>query len=174
LRNWCSRGISYPNQKGTFKVKNIRAARRVVVTSDGVGVVSHVGSMLVAELADRLGFTMAASEVMAEGSKRSRRHDPGVVLTQMAVMLVDGGDCLSDLQSLRNQPELFGEVASHPTAWRAVSSGWAAEAVEAARREARRVAWSSGVAPESLTLDFDATLVTAHSEKQDAAATYSC
>jgi len=143
-----------------------------MVTPDGDGVVSHVGSMLVAELADRLGFTKTASGVMTEATKRSRRHDPGVVLTQLAVMLVDGGDCLSDLQTLRNQPELFGEVASHPTAWRVVSSGWATEAIEAARREARRAAWAAGAAPETVTLDFDATLVTSHSEKEDAAPTY--
>ncbi len=153
-------------------MKDIRAAQRVVVTPDGDGVVSHVGSLLVAELADRLGFTRAASTVMTHTTKRSRRHDPGVVLTQLAVMLVDGGDCLSDLETLRNQPELFGEVASHPTAWRAVASGWAASALESARRSAREAAWSAGMAPETVTLDVDSTLVTAHSEKEDAAPNY--
>ena len=153
-------------------MNDIRAARRVVVTPDGAGVVSHVGTMLVAEVADRLGFTRAASSVMTNVAQRSRRHDPGVVLTQLAVMLVDGGDCLSDLQTLRNHPELFGSVASHPTAWRAVSSGWATEAIETARRQARASAWAAGAAPTSVTLDFDATLVTAHSEKEEAAPTY--
>lgn len=32
----------------------------------------------------------------------------------------DGGDCLSDLAVLRDQPALFGPVASTPTAWQAV------------------------------------------------------
>ena len=45
------------------------------MTPDGDGVVSHVGSMLVAELADRLGFTRAASGVMAEG-----RSAPGATI----------------------------------------------------------------------------------------------
>jgi hypothetical protein len=35
-------------------------------------------------------------------------------------MLADGGECLSDLAVLREQPELFGPVASTPTAWRVV------------------------------------------------------
>jgi hypothetical protein len=161
-----------PNQKGTFKVNDIRAAQRVVVTPDGDGVVSHVGSLLVAELADRLGFTEALSAGMAETVVRSRRHDPGCILTHLAVTLVDGGDCLSDLRVLRNQPELFGEVASHPTAWRAVSSGYAAEAITAACRDARATAWAAGMAPESVTLDVDSTLLTAHSDKEDAAPTY--
>src|SRR5579862_7362109 len=154
------------------KMHVTRAAQPVTVTPDGDGVVSHVGSLLVAEVADRLGFTKVASAGMSVLSRRSRRHDPGVVLTQLAVMLVDGGDCLSDLSVLRTQPELFGEVASHPTAWRTVSSGWAGEALEDARRAAREAAWSAGGAPETLTLDVDATLVTAHSDKEDAAPNY--
>ena len=40
-----------------------------------------------------------------------------------------------------------------------------------ARAEARGHAWDHGVRPKHITLDFDATLVTAHSEKQDAAGT---
>jgi hypothetical protein len=143
-----------------------------MVTPNGEGVASHAGTLLVAELADRLGFTAAASAAMSPVSKRARRHDPGLVLTQLAVMLVDGRDCLSDLKALRHQPDLFGEVASHPTAWRVVSSGFAANAVERARREARARAWAAGAAPESVTLDVDSTLVTAHSEKEDAAPTY--
>jgi hypothetical protein len=42
------------------------------------------------------------------------------VLRDLAVMLADGGDCLSDLAVLRDQPELLGPVASTPTAWRVV------------------------------------------------------
>jgi hypothetical protein len=34
------------------------------------------------------------------------------------MLLADGGDCLSDLAVLRDQPELFGAVASTATAWR--------------------------------------------------------
>lgn len=150
----------------------IQAARRAVVTPDGQGVVSHVGTSLLAELADRLGFTKAASDAMAESTKRSRQHDPGVVLTHLAVMLADGGDCLSDLKVLRDQPKLFGEVASHPTAWRIVSSGWTAEALETARKKARERAWALGMAPESVTLDVDSTLVSAHSDKEDAGPNY--
>src|SRR5262252_4177348 len=34
----------------------------------------------------------------------------------------DGGDCLADLSVLRGQPDLFGEAASSPTAWRVIES----------------------------------------------------
>lgn len=44
--------------------------------------------------------------------------------------------------------------------------------VETARAGARARVWKAGGAPASVTLDFDATLVTAHSDKQEASPTY--
>jgi hypothetical protein len=101
------------------------------------------------------------------------------VLRDLAVMLADGGDCLSDLAALRDQPELFGPVASTPTAWRVVErlaqdpDGLAR--LRAARAHARARAWAAGAHPdvELLIVDADATLVLAHSDaKQGAAGTY--
>jgi Transposase DDE domain group 1 len=153
-------------------VNSNRAAARVQVTSDGQGIVSHAGSLLLAELADRVGLTDALSVAMAHSVERRRRHDPGVVLAHLAVVLADGGDALSDLAVLRNQPDLFGQVASDPTAFRLLASGWVPGAVEEARAAARSRAWAAGAALQSLTLDLDATLLDAHSEKEDAAPTY--
>lgn len=58
---------------------------------------------------------------------RWHTHDPGVVLTHLAVAIADGADCLSDMAVLRDQTELFGPVASRPTAWRAVQAVASAE-----------------------------------------------
>ena len=149
-----------------------RAANRVAVTLDGKGVASRVGSLLMAELADRLGLTSAFSTGFAPLVKRRRRRDPGVALTHLAVLLADGGDCLSDLAVLRHQPDLFGQVASDSTAYRLLGSGWATDAIVEARKVARERACSAGAAPESVTLEFDATLVDAHSDKEDASPNY--
>ena len=149
-----------------------RAANHVAVTPDGKGVTSRVGSLLMAELADRLGLTGAFSKGMAPMVKRRRRRDPGVALTHLAVLLADGGDCLSDLAVLRQQPDLFGSVASDATSYRLLGSGWAKEAIVEARSVARERAWSAGAAPKSVTLEFDATLVDSHSDKEDAAPNY--
>ena len=101
------------------------------------------------------------------------------MLRDLAVMLADGGDCLSDLAVLRDQPELFGPVASTPTAWRVVErvatdpDGLAR--LRAARAHARARAWAAGAHPdpELLIVDADATLVLAHSDaKQGAEGTY--
>jgi len=81
---------------------------------------------------------------------------------------------VSDLGALREQPEVFGEVASTSTAWRVVE-GISAEDLDGlreARRQARERAWRRGAGPREIVLDLDATLVLAHSEKEQAASNY--
>ena len=149
-----------------------RAANSVAVTLGGKGVTARAGTLLVCELADRVGLTSALSRSMAPSVKRARRRDPGVALTHLAVSLVDGGDALSDLAVLRNEPDLFGKVASDSTVFRLLDSGWSKDAIIAARKVARERAWSLGAAAKTITIDIDATLLTAHSDKEDAAPNY--
>ena len=89
-------------------------------------------------------------------------------------MLADGGETISDLAVLRDQPQLFGEVASLATAWRTLEAidDAALARIASARAAARRQAWSAGADPGFYVIDIDATLVTAHSEKEQAAPTY--
>jgi Transposase DDE domain group 1 len=95
---------------------------KLVVTSDGTGQVGHAGSALLVGTADRIGLTRALSRAMAVTRERRSAHDPGVVLRDLAVMLADGGDCLADVGALRDQPDLFGGVASDSTAFRMIDS----------------------------------------------------
>ncbi len=153
----------------------ITSRPRPVVTADGDGVVSHAGGGLLVEVADRLGLTAALGRGLAPMRRRRAGHDPAAVLRDLAVSIADGGDCLSDLGVLREQPEVFGVVASNPTAWRvldAVATDWGIEPLRQARAAARARAWALGMRPKSLVIDFDATLVTSHSDKQGAAGTY--
>jgi Transposase DDE domain group 1 len=151
-----------------------RAARRVKVTGDGKGVAGHAGALLIAELADRVGLTGGLSAAMAHTRQRRSAHDPGVVLAHLAMSLADGGDCLADIAVLRNQPELFGTVASDPTVFRVLDSihSDGLRNIAAARATARCRAWAAGATPESIVIDLDGTLIDAHSEKQDATPTY--
>jgi hypothetical protein len=151
-----------------------RAAQRVRVTGDGRGVASHAGALLLAELADRVGLTAGLSTAMAHTRQRRSAHDPGVVLCHLAVSLANGGDCLADIAVLRNQPELFGSIASDPTVWRVIDSihSEGLRNIAAARAAARARVWAAGGAPDEIVIDLDGTLLDAHSEKQDAAATY--
>jgi hypothetical protein len=148
----------------------------VEVSADGAGLVSHAGSALVAQVADKLGLTNALSLRLAGIKQRRRGHDPGGVIRDLAVMLVDGGECVSDLGAVREQDALFGQVASDSTAFRMVdriaSTPGMLDAVRAAHARARARFWELHGAPERLTLDVDATLITAHSEKEKAAGNY--
>lgn len=155
-------------------MKRTKAPRRPQVVADGDGVVGHAGSLLLHELADRSGLTAALSAVLAPHFPRVRQHDPGHVLRDLAVTIADGGDCLSDLGGVRDQPELFGAVASCSTAWRLIDRLQHVDVGEfdAARAAARRRVWTWGVQPQRLILDLDATLVTAHSDKEHATPTW--
>jgi hypothetical protein len=150
---------------------------RFEVTCDGTGVVGHAGAALLVELADRLGLTRALGWRAGRAQTSRHRHDAGAVLRDLAVLLADGGDCLSDLAVLRQQPELFGPIASTPTAWRVIEQvagdpdGLAG--LRAARAHARAATWRVGAHVDGLlVVDVDGTLVDAHSDKQGAAGTY--
>ncbi len=157
-----------------MKVKRSRRRPGVRVTADGRGVVSHAGTRLVADLADEAGLAGDLTAALASIAQRRRRHDPGEVLVDLALSLVDGGECVSDLKVLRDQPDLFGKVASQPTAWRvldAIDEALLAK-LQAARAASRARVWSAGLAPQRITLDFDATLIDVHTDKQGAGPTY--
>ncbi len=80
----------------------------VEVTADGEGLVSHAGSALLAQIADKSGLTRALSVRLAGLRQRRSGHDPGRVVRDLAVMLADGGDCLADLGAVRDQDVLSG------------------------------------------------------------------
>jgi hypothetical protein len=160
--------------KRSRSVKHGRRRPALKVTADGRGVVTHAGTRLVADVAERSGLGVDLTAALAPIVKRRRRHGPGDVLVDLAVMLADGGECVSDLKVLRDQPGLFGEVASQPTAWRVLDSIDEAllADLQAARAAARARVWAAGGAPSRITLDFDASLVNVASEKELAAPTY--
>jgi len=147
---------------------------RLAVTTGGKGVVSHIGARLLCELADDLGLTEQLSSAMAPTKRRRRGHDRGEVLVDLAVALADGATTISDLRVLGDQPELFGKVASVPTAWRTLQSidDDTLGRIARARAEARKAAWAAGMDPGFYVIDIDGTLVDAHSEKEQAAPTY--
>jgi hypothetical protein len=160
----------------TLKVQRDGRNFTVEVTSDGAGLVSHAGTALLAETADTLGLSKALSLALAGLKRRRRGHDPGRVIRDLAVMLADGGECVSDLATVREQAPLFGTVASDATVYRLIekiaSEPGLLDALRSAHACARERFWAQHGAPASLTIDVDATLITAHSEKEKAAGNY--
>jgi hypothetical protein len=149
---------------------------KVEVRADGEGLVSHAGAAVVAETADRLGLTSALDRALAPLRERASRHSPGRVIRDLAVMLADGGDALCDLGALRDQEALFGPVASNSTAYRLLEriakDPDVLERIRAARAEARARAWRRGARPRLTVIDLDATLLRAHSDKENAAGNF--
>ncbi|GAA5117424.1 IS1380-like element ISMsm3 family transposase [Haloechinothrix salitolerans] len=160
-----------------------------VVTVDGRGVVSHAGTALLRELADRSGLTSGLSAALAGSRSRRGGHDPGRVAVDVAVVIADGGAVISDLRTLADQGLLHGPVASTATAWRVLDGvdEQVLAGLRRARAAARERAWAargewtgtelpgSRVADrmiEHAVIDVDATLVEAHSEKDSAAPHY--
>jgi DDE family transposase len=166
--------ISIATQEDTQLVKPEARLRTVEVTADGEGLVSHAGVALLVELTDRVGLTAALAEALAGTRERRSAHDPGRVVRDVAVMLADGGDCVTDIDAYRGQERLFGSRASETTTHRvlkAIDEPLLAR-VRSARAEARVRVWDAGARPGSITLNIDATLLTAHSEKERAAGNY--
>ncbi|GHD92791.1 hypothetical protein GCM10010508_47020 [Streptomyces naganishii JCM 4654] len=161
---------------------------KIYVSADGSGVVGHAGTRLLADLADATGLTAVYSTALRPLRPRGTGHDPGRITTDLAVMLADGGEAFADLAVLRDQAEVFGSVASTPTAWRLLADidEQALALLRSARASAREVAWlqaaetgegipaarAAGRVLPGLVLDLDATLVACHSEKEAVAPTY--
>jgi hypothetical protein len=119
------------------------------VTADGTGIVSHAGVALIRALADNIGLTAGLPRALA--SKRLLVHDRGRVLADLACAIADGAEVISDFRVIGDQEDLFGLVASVPTAWRTldeISRGGerALGKITAAVNAARRRAWAQIVA----------------------------
>jgi hypothetical protein len=159
---------------------------RLAVDGHGSSVVPNAGAVLLLRTAEAVGLDAALSQAIKPWRRPLARHDPGKILLDLAVSLAVGGDCLADLAQLRAAPEVFGPVASDPTVSRlidtlAADAPAALAAIASARAAARATAWSlaGAQAPDHdpsaaspLVIDVDATLVTAHSDKESAAPTF--
>jgi hypothetical protein len=156
------------------------------VDTTGTGVMSQAGVITLLRTAEKTGLVTGLSSALSPWRKPLATHDPGKVLLDLAVAVALGGDCLADVAVLREEPGVFGSVASDPTVSRlfttlAADAPAALRAIGTARAAARQAAWAHAGehapnhdinAKNPLIIDLDATLVTAHSEKEHAAPTY--
>ena len=156
-------------------------SRGLEVTGGGTGVVPHAGLALLRQLSDRTGLTAGLSAALPSPLGG---HDRGRLFSDLACAIADGARVISDFRVMGDQRELFGPVASVPTAWRALNETAAGGdrrrgKVTAAVNKARRHAWAQGIARhgglppvrvadrklEGVTcVRLDATVVTAHSD----------
>lgn len=167
-------------------MKSIGLYPRVQTDTDGTAVVSQAGAVALVQTARAAGLDWLLSAALAPWRKPLAVHDPGKVITDLALTLALGGDCLADIALLRAEPAVFGLVASDPTVSRtidalAADAPRALKAIDTARAAARARVWKLAgahapdhaiTAEHPLIIDLDATLITAHSEKEQAAPTF--
>ena len=159
---------------------------RVHVDRAEVPAVGQAGGLLLVETVRATGLDRELSAQLGRWRKPFAVHDPGKIICDLAVGLALGGDCLADITVLRDEPGIYGRVASDPTVSRlikllACDADRAIAAIKRARQTARRTAWglagdaspaARATVADPLIIDLDATLVTAHSDKEQAAATF--
>jgi hypothetical protein len=153
------------------------------VSSDGSGIVCQAGGVVLAETLRVSGLGRDLSAALERWRPSRAVHDPGKVVADLALSLVLGGDCLADIAILRSSPEVYGPVASDPTVSRTIgvlakAGPTALRAIRKVRAAARERVWAlaGDAAPsaggELIPVDLDATIVIAHSEKDQAAPTW--
>jgi len=159
---------------------------RVRVDTSATAAVGQAGGVLLTRTVTATGLDRFLSAALVRWRKPLAVHDPGKVITDLALSLALGGDCLADLAVLRAEPGVYGRVASDPTVSRAIAAlagdaPAALKAIDTARAAAREQAWRlagehapdhGSDAKQPLVIDLDATLVTSHSEKEHAAPTF--
>ena len=159
---------------------------RVRVDTSPVAAVGLAGGVLLTRTVAVTGLDRLLSVALARWRKPFAVHDPGKIVCDLALSLALGGDCLADLGLLRAEPGVYGRVASDPTVSRLIGTladdaDQALKAIDQARAKARAAAWAlagpqapdhGASATDPLVIDLDATLVTAHSDKEHAAPTF--
>ena len=159
---------------------------RLTVDTTASGAVGQAGGVLLTETIAASGLGRELSAGLSRWRKPLAIHDPAKVITDLAVTLALGGDCMADIALLRAEPGVYGRVASDATVSRTIDAlaahaPAALKAIDAARAAARGRTWSlaGADAPDHATsarnpliVDLDATLVASHSEKENAKPTF--
>ena len=170
-------------------MKRRRLYPRVRVDARGASALSQAGGVLLVETIRAADLDEGLSRALAPWRKPGAVHDPAKVLLDLAVAVALGGDCLADAAVVRAEPALFGLVASDATICRTIAAlardarttEAVLAAVDQARAAARARVWRLAeqrapdhdvTAARPLVVDVDGVLVTAHSEKEQAAPTF--
>jgi len=169
--------------------KHTRWDQNLLVTSDGEGLIGHAGAVLLRQLADRCGLTAALGGALARAGK-SPQFDRGVALVSTAITIVLGATSMRDIALLDHLAPVFGQPPSDTTVRRTLELAGSKMLLRAgakARARIRAHVWQLIAATSAgfpwltiagrtlagwLVIDMDATLITAHSDKEGAAPTF--
>jgi hypothetical protein len=90
------------------------------LVGDDERLVAHAGLLPLRLLAERTGPRAGVSVAMRRRGS-SPLYDRGQLLCDLALVLIAGGEAISDFRALAHPAPLTGPVPSTPTVWRALS-----------------------------------------------------
>src|SRR6266851_348839 len=168
--------------------KNTRWDHGLTVTGEGEGLVGHAGAVLLRKLADQVGLTGALGPALARAGKFPL-IDRGIALVSMAVAIALGATSMNDIALLAHQEPVSGAAPSDTTVRRALelADPRTLDKIARVRAAVRARVWQLITAAPAgfpwleiagkllagwLVIDMDATLITAHSDKEGAAPTF--
>jgi hypothetical protein len=157
------------------------------VTAGGSGLVGHAGGILLRKLADQCGLTAALDGALTLKG-RFPQLSRGMVLISTAIAIAMGATAMADIAVLGQLSPVLGPAPSGSTVRRVLdlATDRTLARIAQARARIRGHVWAQieaaggfpwlDVAGKALAgwlvIDMDATLVTAHSDKQGASATW--
>jgi hypothetical protein len=170
--------------------KDTRWDRNLSVSPDAEGLIGHAGAVLLRKLADQCGLSSALGAALGRKGKLPL-IDRGIALVSMAVAITLGAASMSDIALLAHQEPVFGVAPSDTTVRRTLelADSRTLDKIARARAAVRAHVWQLVAARPSgfpwlaaagkllagwLVIDMDATLITAHSDKEGAAPTCAC
>jgi hypothetical protein len=78
-------------------MQNTARRPKILVSGDVSGIVSHAGALLLTETARITGLQSGMSAELGRWRAGRAVHDPGKIVTDLAVAVALGGDCLADV-----------------------------------------------------------------------------
>jgi hypothetical protein len=168
--------------------KSIGWDNRLSVTATDKNLVGHAGAVLLRKCVDKAGLTSGLNTVIPRGEGPGW-WDRGTVLVSLAVSIGLGATSMADINLLAHQAPVFGDPLSDCTVRRCLTNldPVTLGKIGRVRAKVRRRVWDliagrAGGFPWLLVadklldgwivIDLDATLITAHSDKQGAAVTF--
>jgi len=168
--------------------KNTRWDKNLLVTSDGDGLIGHAGAVLLRKLADQCGLTAALGAALSRAGKFPL-IDRGMTLVSVAAAIVLGAASMNDITLLGHLAPVLGAPPSDTTVRRTLelADDKTLRKIAKARAKVRAHVWQLIAATAAgfpwltiagktlagwLVIDMDATLITAHSDKEGAAPTF--
>ncbi|MFL6054529.1 MAG: transposase [Actinoallomurus sp.] len=79
--------------RGTFHVQPTGRRTKIMVSSDGKGIVGQAGGLMLMETLRVTGLDRGLSRALERWRLPRAVHDPGKVVADLAVTLALGGDC---------------------------------------------------------------------------------